>query len=218
MTATLLERVKDNLGTDIFPITVDAYHSMMDSGFLREGDPVELIDGIIVLKDRRDPGSTSVVGPRHANGVRKLGRVLRQVQSLGCFDQLQLPVTLAATQEPEPDGAVIYGNEDDFSGRHPGPKDIAVVVEVANSSLNYDRTTKQVIYAAAGIPVYWIVNLIDDILEVYSQPNTEERSYAQRTDYRLDQTVSLEVSPGKVLTVVVAELFPSAAGQSIGSR
>ncbi len=212
MTATLLERAKDNLGTHIFPITVDAYHSMMDSGILREGDPIELLDGIIVLKDRRDhPESQSMVGLRHVNAVDQLDDVLRRVESLGCFRRLQNPVTLATTQEPEPDGVVIRGKQADFAARHPGPRDIALVVEVANSSLSSDRTTKQAIYAAAGIPVYWIVNLIDDILEVYTQPRTEERSYALRTDYRLDQTVTLDVSPGKVLTVAVAELFPSAA-------
>jgi len=211
MAATLIQRVKEDLGAAIFPITVDAYHSMMRSGILREGDPIELIDGIIVRKDRGDRGGELVQGTRHAAAISRLERILRPVEALGGFRRIQVPVTLAPTQEPEPDVSVILGKEDDFVARHPGPKDIAALVEVAHSSLNYDRTTKQAIYAAVRIPIYWIVNLVEGILEVYTQPRTDEPAYADRTDFRSGESVSLEVSPGQVLVVAVSELFPPTA-------
>jgi Uma2 family endonuclease len=209
MIETLRERVKDSFGAAVFPITVDTYYSMMYSGKFIEGDSIELIDGMIVLKDRGDLGSQFTGGPRHASAVDQLNEVLGQVLSLGCLRRIQNPLTLGPTQVPEPDGAVIYGKRGDFVDRHLGPGEIALVVEVANTSLNYDRTTKQAVYAAAGSPNYWIVNLIDDILEVYSQPQIAERCYNQRSDNRPDQTISLELLPGKVFTFALADLFPS---------
>ena len=208
MIATLRELTRQTTGATIEPITVEQYHEMMRTGILLEGSPIELIDGMIVRKDRGDCGDELMHGPRHASAVRKMARLLRDVERFDCFCQIQLPVTLAVSQEPEPDAAVVLGNEEDFNERHPASSDIVAVIEVADSSLSYDRTTKQAIYAAAEIPVYWIVNLVGDILEVYSRPIAEERRYAERCELRSGEIASLEIAPGKVISVAVGEMFP----------
>ena len=82
-------------------------------------------------------------------------------------------------------------------------------MEVSDSSLIFDRTTKQRLYATAGIPVFWIVNLMDMQVEVYEDPNAADGTYAKRTDYHPGQTLQLTLSPGLVIDIAVAELVPA---------
>jgi Uma2 family endonuclease len=168
-----------------------------------------LIDGVLIRKDRGDEEARPMShGPRHGSAVVGLQESLSGVKTAGCHLRVQLPVTAAGIQEPEPDVSVIRGTGQQFTTRHPGPEAIVALMEVADSSLNFDRTTKQRLYANAAIPIYWIVNLVDQQIEVYLDPQISEGKYAHRTDYGMGQTVALAIGPSTVIEVAVADVIP----------
>jgi Uma2 family endonuclease len=206
---TILEQIVAGQAPGIVPLSVDQYHKMIANGILREGDSIELIDGMLVRKDRAAQGGDPMShGPRHALAVKRLLRPFRKVEEYGYHLHSQLPVTLGAVQEPEPDLAVVRGREEDYGNRHPGPPDVAAVMEVSDSSLTLDRTTKQRLYATAGVAVYWIVNLVDNQIEVYENPQPEEGKYGRHTDYRKGESVTLALGPGFDVQVSVADVLP----------
>lgn len=196
MSSTFVDQVVNATSAFIEPLTVEQYHAMIRQGILVEGAPIELIDGLLVRKDRRDKeGSILTVGPRHAFVVKTICRLLGELlQGHRCHVQSQQPVTLNGIQEPEPDVAVVNGHEDDFRDHHPGPGDVPLVIEVADSSLAFDRGEKLKKYAAAGIPVYGIVNLNEELVEVHTQPEPQSATYADRTDSRRGEMLAFEVA------------------------
>lgn len=203
---SFLERAAAGLPPELVRLTVDQYHQMLEAGVLREGAPIELIDGLLVQKDRADLGGDPVtIGTRHVFSVKRLVRLFLRVEEVGCHLHSQAPVALGNDQEPEPDLAVVHGAEMDYADRYPEPADIPAIMEVSDSSLTFDRRTKLEIYATAGIPIYWIVNLVDNQIEVHEQP--EGSTYTQRTVYGLDETVTL-VLPGLKIDVKVADVIP----------
>lgn len=207
---TILNQMLFGQAPSLVPLTVEQYHRMIAQGILREGDSIELIDGLLVRKDRADQGGDPMShGPRHASGVKRLQRPFRQLEEHGYHLHSQLPVTLSGTQEPEPDLAIVHGLAADFDRRLPEPADIAAIMEVSDSSLTFDRTTKQRLYAAAAIPIYWIVNLVDRQIEVYSDPKPADGIHATRTDYRPGQIVKLPLGMGVEVDITVAELIPA---------
>ena len=111
--------------------------------------------------------------------------------------------------EPEPDVAVVRGSEFDYLARHPGPADMALVVEVADSSVTRDRETKGPMYARAGIPVYWVVNVADKVVEVFTEPSglTDAPTYGRRDEYPPGQVVPLVLDGVAVGTIAVAEVM-----------
>jgi Uma2 family endonuclease len=194
----------------IVPLTVDQYHEMIAKGILNDGDSIELIDGVLVRKDRAERGGDPMShGPGHRAAISAMQECLDGVKAAGCHVGIQLPVTLGRVQEPEPDLAVIRGRPKDFSKRHPGPADIVALIEVADSSLNVDRTTKLRLYANAAIAVYWIVSLVDRQVEVYEDPRPGEGEYRRHTDYKVNQTVVLSVAAGVDVVVPVAAVLPA---------
>jgi Uma2 family endonuclease len=150
------------------PFTIGEYHQMIQAGILLDGEPVELLEGWMVKKVSR--GST------HDAVVQALNKRLLRLVPAGWDVRGQSAVTLGGDSEPEPDFALVRGDEATYRNRHPGPADIGLIVEVSSSSLRVDRTGKGRIYAANGIPVYWVVNVVDKVIEVYTQPagNGEE--------------------------------------------
>jgi Uma2 family endonuclease len=146
----------------IWRLTVRQYHQMLRLGILSEDDPVELLDGWLVTRMPRNPS--------HRAATLLVRRALERAVPQGWYVDAQEPITLE-TSEPEPDVVVVRGDTRQYLDRHPGPGDLALVVEVADSSLERDRTLKRRLYAGAGIPIYWILNLLDRELEVYSAPN-----------------------------------------------
>jgi hypothetical protein len=211
MSIPLLEQVVMGRAPSLLPITVDQYHRMIESGILREGDPTELIDGVLVRKDHSDRGGNPMAhGPRHALTLKRSQRAQRAVEDFDAHLHVQLPVTLSALQEPEPDLAVVRGRPEDYQTRHPGPEDIRALLEVSDTTLEYDRTTKQRLYAAAGVGVYWILNLPENQIEVYEQPLPGEGRYAVRTDFRSGQVVRLVLGSGQQIDVAVEQLLPPA--------
>ncbi len=209
MSMTLLDEVRSGTALPLVPITVEQYQLMIDTGILHDGDPIELLDGLLVRKDRSARGENLMTHtPRHALLIKRLQRVLTlPCESAGWHVQIQLPVTLTQINAPEPDIAVVRGTEEDYANRHPGPPDLPLVIEVADSSLGIDRSTKQRLYATAGIPQYWLVNLPESQVEVYAQPDAGSGKYAQKTVYGPSQTISWPLSPTQILEISMTDLL-----------
>lgn len=208
MGSGLVEQVVSGEAPPLVPLTVDQYHTMLERGILKDGDPVELVEGLLVRKDRAAAGGPPLThGPRHAVIVKRLMRLGPAVEIQGCHLLVQLPVTLSSVDEPEPDIAVVKGSIEAFAERHPGPEDVLLVVEVADSSLRYDRGSKLRVYARAGVPAYVIVNVPENRIEVYAGPVRAEGRYGQRTDYRTGETLTLSLADGRTLPLRVADIL-----------
>ena len=142
--------------------TVDEYHRMGQAGILREDDRVELIDGEIV--------EMTPIGSPHAACVTRLAHAFFAMVGRHAAVRVQNPIALGATSEPQPDLALVRPRADFYAGGHPGPGDVWLVVEVADTSLTFDRTVKVPLYARAGIPEVWVVDLAGQRVEVYRRP------------------------------------------------
>jgi Uma2 family endonuclease len=190
--------------------TVAEFHKMLADGILADGAPVELIDGVIMQKDRAAAGEEPMShGERHAVGVARVQRILqRHIDNNACHVRTQLPITLPPRSEPEPDITLVAGEDSDYIANHPGPGETLLVIEVADSSLEYDRSTKQAIYAAAQVREYWIVNLVYDQIEVYQPPISDHRCYSHRTAHKIGDTVSLPISAEAAADVPVGDFIP----------
>ena len=188
---------------EIVPLTLEQYHGMIAAGILAEGEPIELLDGLLV---RRSRGEGMTTHPQHALAVSTLTMLLvPAVAGTGCHVRVQSPVTLPPRDEPEPDLALILGRPADFADRHPGPADVTCVIEVAGSSLERDRTIKQRIYAAAGIPQYVIINLVQARVEVFEKPDSAKGRYRWRAELVGDKEVALLLPEDRRLMVIVAD-------------
>jgi Uma2 family endonuclease len=174
---------------------------MIDIGILTADDPVEMLEGWIVEKMPKNPPH------RIANKLTR--NALENILPDGWYVDTQEPITLEDS-EPEPDVVIVRGNTRDYSDRHPGSQDLALVVEIADSTLERDRTIKKRIYARAGIAVYWIINLAEQQIEVYTQPinSTEEPTYSQRQDYKLGDEVTVFIEGREVGRLNVQDLLP----------
>jgi Uma2 family endonuclease len=175
---------------------------MIRAGILGEDDDVELLEGWIVPKMPKGPIHDALISWVH-------NRVLGPRLCEGWFCRGQSAITTAES-EPEPDLAVVRGSERDYFSRHPGPADMALAVEVADSSLARDRSIKARIYAAANVPVYWIINLVDNQVEVYTDPTGPAANpvYRQRRDYGRDDLVPPVVDGRELGPIPGRELLP----------
>jgi Uma2 family endonuclease len=198
--STALER------REIVPLTVEQYHGMIAAGILEEGEPIELLDGLLA---RRNRGEGMTTNPVHALVVSQLNLLLTAaLGSFGCHVRIQSPVTLPPRDEPEPDLAIVRGLPADFAARHPGPADVTCVIEVAGTSLERDRTTKKRIYAAAGIPQYLIVNLAGSRVEIFEEPDSARGQYRRRTEVTGDEEIGLLLPEDRRLMVSAADCLP----------
>jgi Uma2 family endonuclease len=193
----------------LMPLTVDQYDQMIATGILPEGEPYELLDGFLVRKDRSATGEGPMtVGSEHVWVVQRLGKLDAKLKNLGCHIRVQSPVSLPPYNEPEPDGSIVRGTIDDYVAAHPKAADVSCAIEVADSSLQRDRTTKLRIYASCNIQQYVIINLPDRVVEVYTQPQAQEGRYRQSLTLRSGRNVELLATGGKRLTVAVRSLLP----------
>ena len=152
--------------------TVEEYHQMGKAGILSEGDRVELIEGELV--------EMAAIGTRHASSVRRLARLCSQIpENLATFD-VQNPVQLSDRTEPQPDLVLLEPRADYYSTAHPLPSEVLLLIEVADTSIDYDRDVKLPIYARSQIQEVWIVNLQENCLEVYRQPTVNGYSLMLR--------------------------------------
>jgi len=177
------------------------YERLVDRGVFEPGDRIELIDGLLLVSE---PQSSP-----HYTAIRLVERALSRAFGEGWDVRTQAPIALDDTSEPEPDVAVVRGGVRDFAVAHPA--DPVLVVEVAASSLAFDREHKASLYARAGRPEYWIVNLIDRVLEVRRDP-APEPSAPYGWDYALvdvlgpTDRVSARGAPAVEISVV--DLLP----------
>jgi Uma2 family endonuclease len=208
MSVTLFDELRSGTAPPLMPITVNQFQQMIHNGILREGDPIELIDGLLVRKDRSARGE-NLMGhnPRHALLISRLHRLLSKFcESSALYLRIQLPVKLNNINAPEPDIAVVRGTEEDYADHHPGPADLALVIEVADSSVSTDRSTKQRLYATSKIAQYWLINLPESQIEVYEQPDSTSGKYAQQTLFKPGQTLVWNLSTTQSLEINVADL------------
>lgn len=188
--------------SSLWRMSVEQYHAMIDRDILHSGEPVELLEGVLVTKMTKNSP--------HAAAVRKLARLLASLVGTNFDIHTQDPITTAES-EPEPDLSVVDHDEDDYDDGHPTADQTALVVEVADSSLSQDRRLKKRIYARAGIVEYWIVNLIDEQIEVYVIPDSsvDQPGYQQRTDFKRGESVPVTLGGVVVGKVAVSQVLPS---------
>ncbi|MBI4310710.1 MAG: Uma2 family endonuclease [Chloroflexi bacterium] len=145
--------------------TVDEYHRMIETGILKDDDRVELLNGAIV--------TMAPIGSRHFSSVNRLDRMLQRLLSDRALVSAQSAVTIRPDSEPQPDIALYRLREDVYASGLPEPADTLLIIEVADSTLSYDRHIKVPLYARARIPELWIVDLVARRVEVYSSPSPE---------------------------------------------
>ena len=136
------------------------YEKLIDLGTFQSGEPVELIGGRVMVAEPQ--------GTLHYTAIRKTARALEAAFGPGWEVRTQGPIGLDDESEPEPDVAVVPGRPEDYRSAHPSRP--VLTVEVAESSLDSDRVRKGSLYARAGLPDYWVLNLEDSVLEVYREP------------------------------------------------
>jgi Uma2 family endonuclease len=185
----------------IWRLSVEQYHAMIRADILTEDDPVELLEGWLITKMPKNP--------RHTLVTQSARDTVASPLSPGWHVNVQEPIT-AAESEPEPGVVVVRGERHQYRDHHPGPQDIALVVEVADSSLRRDRSLKKRIYAAAGIAVYWIVNLLDNQIEVYTEPSgpNEQPDYRQQQNYGIEDAIPIVLDGNEIGRVAVRGLLP----------
>ena len=177
------------------------YEKLTDLGIFQSGESIELIGGELIISEPQ--------GALHYTAVLKAARALEVVFGTGWVVRTQGPIGLDDDSEPEPDVAVVRGSLEDYRTAHPSRP--ALTVEVAESSLEADRARKGGAYARAGLADYWIVNLIDRVLEVYREPAADPSSpfgwrYARREVFQPPAEVSPLATPSAVIRV--ADLLP----------
>ncbi len=180
--------------------SVAEYHRLTEIGILTEDDNLELIEGYLVHKMARSP--------LHDGTMHQVLDALSSILPAGWDVRTGCAVTLLDS-EPEPDLAVIREDAAGYMTRHPGPADVGLVVKVSDSTLAGDRADKGRIYARAGIPHYWIINLPDRQVEVYEGPSGPAAvpAYAQRQDRRPGETVPLMLGGALIANLTVQELM-----------
>jgi Uma2 family endonuclease len=142
--------------------TVQQYHRMIETGILHEDDRIELIEGEL---NRMPP-----INPEHAGKTKRLNRLLSSLVGDRAIVSVQDPLVLGDRSEPEPDLMLLRSREDFYETANPRPEDVLLLIEVADSSLEYDRGIKIPLYAASGIPEVWLLDLQQQRLEIYLDP------------------------------------------------
>lgn len=181
--------------------SVAEYHKLIDMGILTEDDNLELLDGYLVHKMSRNPP--------HDAALQLIQETLPRLLPAGWCLRMQSAITLSRS-EPEPDAALVRGNARTYATHHPYPPNIGLVIEVSDSILDGDRIDKGRLYAEAGIVCYWIVNIVDRQIEVYTLPSgaTATPAFAQRRDYPLGADVPFSLDGIVVANIPVRELLP----------
>jgi Uma2 family endonuclease len=182
--------------------TAEEYERAGELGVFKPEERLELIEGEILVK-------MSPQGSRHAVVLHLVAQALQAVFFDGYAIRMQTPLALGPANRPEPDVAVVTGTIRQYLTAH--PTTATLVVEVSDTTLALDRTLKAQVYAGAGIPEYWIVNLVDNVLEVYRDPapdpdNAGRHRYNCVTNYVGGQTIAPSATPDRPITVV--DLLP----------
>jgi len=182
-------------------ISVDQYHAMIRAGIFDEDDRIELLEGLLVEKMSKNPP--------HSVSTKLASLALDALLPPDWHTIVQDPVT-TDDSEPEPDVGVVRGEPRDYIDRHPHPEEMGMVVEVADSTLRQDRGKKKTIYARANIPVYWIVNLVDRCIEVYSDPTgpIKKPDYRRKQIFGPRDSIAVVLDGQEIGRVKVKDLLP----------
>jgi Uma2 family endonuclease len=185
----------------ILRLSIEQYHAIIQAGILTDDDSVELLEGWLVFKMPKNPP--------HRVTTRLVRTALENILPSGWYVDSQEPITLS-NSEPEPDIVVVRGDTRQYLDRHPGAEDIALIIEVSDTTLQRDRTVKKRIYARAGISLYWIVNLVEEQVEVYSQPlvEVEQPDYSQRLDFGRSAVIPIIIEGIEIGAIAVDALLP----------
>lgn len=180
--------------------SVAEYHRMLDTGVLDEGETVELLEGWVLQKMPK--------GPLHEAVIDRMREVMSRFVPPAWRIRVQSAIT-TSDSEPEPDLAIAIGPAERYLSRHPGPGDLALVVEVADSSLAFDREEKGRVYARAGIWEYWVVNLKEMVIEAYRDPSGQsaEPAYQSKSIYRAGDMAPINLREMGAVQVPVGELL-----------
>jgi Uma2 family endonuclease len=184
--------------TPLYRITVEQYDRMVEAGILGKRDRVELIEGILEAKMDRSRSHIQA----GAKGLRILGQLLLP----GYHAAKRDPIVVSEWSKPDPDLSVIRGEIEDYIDRDVTAADVALVAEVSDSTLRADQQEMRPIYAASRIPTYWIINLVDLQVEVYSEP--EGRDYLKSEVFTREEEVPLILGGVDVGRIRVADLLP----------
>jgi Uma2 family endonuclease len=177
-------------------LDVTEYHQMAEAGILRRDERVELIGGELI--------TMCAIGTPHAAIVNILTRILVMAVGDTAIVSVQNPVRLDNRSEPQPDFALLKPRDDFYRRSPPGPQDVFLLIEVVDSSLGYDRSVKLPLYARAGICEFWIVNVDEQIVEVYRAPAGDE----YRSEAKADRNQVLRPEALPDASVKLATLFP----------
>ncbi len=181
--------------------TLDEYHHLIELGFFHENERVELIRGELVQMVARGTAHTTCC----RNLIRELSKLIAGKAELQCQD----PINLPSGSEPEPDFAIIRSTPDNYLSAHPTPADIFLVIEIADSSLNYDRDIKMPLYAEVEISHYWIFNVAANQLEAYSEPYQDLQTnfgYRYKRIFLANQSVEIPLPSSPSLDL--SNIFP----------
>ncbi len=201
MTTATVQPVTYGHDAAMAPFSVARYQRMIEEGILTAEDKVELLENWVVNKMPRNP--------RHDSSVQRLLRPVLRTLPPAWDIRIQSAITIPDSQ-PEPDFAVVRGSAKDYDNRHPSASDIGLLIEVADSSLLRDQRDKTRIYARADIPAYWIVNLVDQRLEVYTQPSgpTAVPAYGAFQTLQVGDSLPLVLDGNSLGSLAVADLLP----------
>ena len=165
--------------------TVYDYHRMADAGILLEDDRVELIRGEIL--------AMSPIGPPHNGAILRANQALGRIVGDRALVGVQGSIRLDEYDEPQPDLYLLRPKDDFYASAHAGPADIFLIIEVADSSLEYDQDIKMHLYAETRVPEYWIANVRDDFLIAYS--DIQGNTYRTVRQFRRGDTVAPQLLP-----------------------
>ena len=175
--------------------TVGEYYRMAEAAILTEEDRVELIAGQIV--------AMSPIGSRHAACVDRLNGLLHRQPGSAFIVRVQSPIALDAYSEPELDLVLLRPRTDFYADAHPAASDVLLAIEVADTSADYDREVKVPLYAQAGLPEVWLIDLQKGRIEVYARP--QDGAYQQRVEVTADATLTSPTIPQ--LALAAADLL-----------
>jgi Uma2 family endonuclease len=182
----------------MYRLSIEQYEAMAEAEILTDRDQVELVDGLLVRKMTKKPA--------HSVAARAVAEALARLVPEGYFVTREDPIRVGSASEPEPDAAVVRGRSRDYARRHPDAAQTVLVVEVSDSSVSLDRTEKLRVYAGGGIPVYWIVNLVELRVEVHARP--EAGVYQDVRSLDSTEAVAVVMDGREVGAIAVADLLP----------
>lgn len=183
---------------EVYRIPIELYDRIVEQGDIGEDRPIELLSGVLVWKRPK--------GPRHDASAARCRRAIERILEPGLHLRVESAIRIPDYSEPEPDLSIVWGDIDDYTDHHPGPTDVALIIEIAESSLAHDRGEKRDIYARAAIPVYWVVNLAARQVEVSALP--VNGAYSTALVLGEEDFIDLIIDGKNMGRIAVADLLP----------